>query len=77
MIGNITVIVPVKNEEKNLASCLASIKDFVNVIVVDSNSSDRTPQITAEFSRNLVQFNWDGQFPKKRNWALFNLDIFA
>jgi glycosyltransferase involved in cell wall biosynthesis len=51
MIENITVIVPVKNEEKNLASCLASIKDFVNVIVVDSNSSDRTPQITAEFSQ--------------------------
>lgn len=75
MIRNITVIVPTKNEEKNLSSCLSSIREFEHVIVVDSNSSDKTPQITLEFSRTLVQFNWNGQFPKKRNWALFNLDI--
>ena len=76
-MGNIpvTVLVPVKNEEKNLRACLEKLADFNQVIVVDSYSIDNTPGITKEFKRDLVNFNWNGQFPKKRNWALQNLEI--
>ena len=68
----ITIVVPVKNEERNLPECLENVKAFEHVILVDSGSSDRTLEIAAEFGREVVQFKWNGEFPKKRNWLLRN-----
>jgi glycosyltransferase involved in cell wall biosynthesis len=71
----ITVIVSVKNEELNLPSCLENLKDFSEVIVVDSMSTDKTPEIVNKFGFQLVNFKWDGKFPKKRNWTLENVNL--
>lgn len=71
----ITVIVPVRNEEKNLPSFLPLLGDFDEIIVIDSHSTDKTPQIVESFGIKLVQFEWNGHFPKKRNWALRNVPI--
>ncbi len=71
----VTIIVPVKNEELNLPQCLLRLKDFEQIIVVDSSSTDNTPTIAKEFNTQYVNFSWNGRFPKKRNWALRNLDI--
>ena len=68
----ITIVVPVKNEERNLPECLENVKAFRHVVVVDSGSTDRTLEIAAEFGREVVQFKWNGEFPKKRNWLLRN-----
>jgi len=68
----ITIVVPVKNEERNLPECLENIKAFEHVVLVDSGSDDRTLEIAAEFGREVVQFKWNGEFPKKRNWLLRN-----
>lgn len=68
----ITVVVPVKNEEANLARCLSRLGRFSEVIVVDSGSTDRTQQIAAEHGARVVDFAWDGRYPKKRNWLLLN-----
>lgn len=69
----VTVVVPVKNEEKNLAACLTALQGrFQQVIVVDSGSTDATCQIAGEHGALLMNFKWDGQFPKKRNWVLRN-----
>ena len=72
----VTVIVPVRNEEANLPQCLAALGTrFARVVVVDSASTDRTGEIAAQYGAELVQFAWNGQFPKKRNWALRNVPI--
>lgn len=71
----VTVVVPVKNEEKNLPACLDLLQEFDEVIVVDSNSTDRTPAIVEEYHHKYVNFWWNGQFPKKRNWTLRNVPI--
>ena len=68
----LTIVVPVKNEEKNLPACLENIKAFRHVVVVDSGSTDRTLKIASEYGREVVQFKWNGEFPKKRNWLLRN-----
>jgi glycosyltransferase involved in cell wall biosynthesis len=68
----ITVVVPVKNEEANLGRCLARLKRFAEVIVVDSSSTDRTPEIAREHGVRFIDFKWDGRYPKKRNWVLIN-----
>lgn len=68
----ITVAVPVKNEEKGLALCLERLGRFAEIVVIDSGSSDRTTAIAAEFGAQVLQFTWDGKYPKKRNWYLLN-----
>ncbi len=68
----VTVIVPVKNEEKNLPRCLCRLGRLARVVVVDSGSTDRTPDIAKEHGAEYVLFQWNGKFPKKRNWFLLN-----
>ncbi|MCR9271132.1 MAG: glycosyltransferase family 2 protein [Hyphomonadaceae bacterium] len=69
---NVTVVVPTKNEEHNLPACLAALGRFHSVLVVDSGSDDRTLEIASDGGAEILQFNWDGRFPKKRNWTLRN-----
>jgi dolichyl-phosphate beta-glucosyltransferase len=54
----LTLIIPAYNEERRLPDSLARIADFVEaqdyeteVIVVNNNSSDRTPRVVEEFAR--------------------------
>jgi len=71
----VSAIVTTYNEEKNLGRCLRSLKDFDQIIVVDSNSTDRTHDIAREYADHLEVFTWNGQYPKKRQWCLENLKI--
>lgn len=71
----ISVIVSVKNEELNLPDCLDKLESFSEVIVVDSMSTDKTPEIVKSYDYQLVNFSWDGKFPKKRNWTLRNVEL--
>ena len=71
----VTVVVPVKNEEKNLAKCLECLTGFAKVIVVDSESNDATRMIAEQMGVPVVNFHWNGKFPKKRNWFLRNYTI--
>ncbi len=71
----ITVIVPTKNEEKNLRACLESVRWAQKVFVVDSRSRDRTGEIARELGAEVVDFDYDGGWPKKKNWAIRNLPI--
>lgn len=67
-----TVAIPVKNEEANLAACLARLSRFAEIVVIDSGSTDRTREIAQNFGARIVDFTWDGRYPKKRNWFLLN-----
>jgi glycosyltransferase involved in cell wall biosynthesis len=71
---NLTIVIPVLNEEKNLPGCLKAIgKDFAEqIIVLDSGSTDSTRQIAEQSGAEYLLFQWDGKFPKKRNWLLRN-----
>lgn len=68
----ITVVVPVKNEERNLGRCLERLRRFQEVIVVDSSSTDSTQEIAKRFGARIFDFKWNGTYPKKRNWLLLN-----
>lgn len=71
----VTVVIPIKNEAVNLPICLSKLSAFEEVLVVDSGSSDNSIEIAKSFSANVLQFQWNGQFPKKRNWCLRNYDF--
>jgi glycosyltransferase involved in cell wall biosynthesis len=69
----VSVIVPVKNEAENLARCLPALAWADEIFVVDSQSSDDTAQVAEAFDAKLVQFHFNGSYPKKKNWSLDNL----
>ncbi len=71
----VSVIIPVRNEAKNLPRCLQSVKDAAQIYVVDSQSTDGTAEIVRAHGGELVQFHYQGGWPKKRQWAMNTLPI--
>ena len=69
----LTVLIPVRNEESNLSRCLASVAWAEQVCVVDSQSTDGSAAVARRHGAELVQFHFNGTWPKKKNWALENL----
>ena len=49
----LTIVIPVRNEEKNLPDCLENVKDFKHVLLVDSGSNDRTREIFEGFREQI------------------------
>ena len=71
----VSVIVPIKNEAANLPRCLASVKWADEIFVVDSESTDGSIAIVQQHGAKVVQFEFNGTWPKKKNWALENLQF--
>lgn len=71
---DLTIAIPVKNEQRNLSGCLKAIGNGLarKIVVIDSGSTDNTKAIAKEFGAEVIDFFWDGKFPKKRNWFLRN-----
>src|SRR5579864_730469 len=70
----VAVIIPTRNEAANLPRCLASLGRCAEVYVIDSNSTDATVDIARSFGAKVVQFDYRGGWPKKRQWALDTLN---
>ena len=72
LIPDLTIAIPVRNEERNLAICLRAIgNNFAErVVVINSSSVDSTASVAQLNGAELIEFTWNGQFPKKRNWFL-------
>lgn len=68
-----SIVILTKNEELNIAACIRSAQAFSEIVIVDSLSEDSTVQIAEELGARVVSFNWDGQYPKKRQWTLENI----
>jgi len=71
----VSVIIPIRNEAGNLPRCLDSIRWADEVFVVDSQSSDGSIAIAEQSGARVVQFQFNGTWPKKKNWALENLPV--
>ena len=69
----ISLFVPCKNEEANIAKCLKSVDWVEEVFVVDSKSTDQTAEVAEKLGAKVLQFDYKGGWPKKKNWALENL----
>lgn len=71
----LSVIIPVKNEATNLPRCLNALHGVGEIYVVDSQSDDATAEIAGSYGAKVVQFHYDGGWPKKRQWALDSLPL--
>jgi glycosyltransferase involved in cell wall biosynthesis len=71
----VSVIIPVRNEERNLRRCLESLQGVGEIYVVDSDSTDESAHIARSFNAKVVQFRYQGGWPKKRQWAMDTLPL--
>lgn len=71
----VSVLVMTRNEEKCIARCLTALRDFDEIVVVDSGSADATSALAADAGAQVVNFRWSGRYPKKRQWCLDNLSL--
>jgi len=71
----VTVIVAARNEARNLPRCLESLRNAGEVYVVDSQSTDATVEIAQSYGAHVVQFHYQGGWPKKRQWAMESLPL--
>ena len=69
----VSVIVPIINEAANLPRCLDCVKWADEIFVVDSESTDDSIAIARQHGAKVVQFEFNGTWPKKKNWALENV----
>jgi len=69
----LSVLVPVRQEAGNLPRCLDCVQWADEIFVVDSQSTDATAEIAQARGAKVVQFQFNGTWPKKKNWALENL----
>lgn len=78
-MAQISVVIIANNEEKNLPACLEAARRVADeIIVVDSGSVDRTPEICRDYEVNYQIYPWEGYSGSKNfgnslaryNWIL-------
>ncbi len=58
---SISVIIPARNEEKNIGNCISSIinqiypENLFEIIVIDDHSTDRTVEIASSFGKDNIR----------------------
>jgi tetratricopeptide (TPR) repeat protein len=61
----------IKDEEKCLARCLASVKPIVDeMIVVDTGSADRSKDIAITLGAQVYDYDWENDFAAARNFSI-------
>jgi glycosyltransferase involved in cell wall biosynthesis len=68
----LAVLIPTLNEERNLATALASCAFADQRVVLDSFSQDRTEIIAKEQGAEFIQHRFEN-YSQQKNWALDNL----
>jgi len=68
---SVSLVMIVKDEEEMLPRCLSSVKEFVDeIVVVDTGSTDSTPEIARSFGAKVYFHPWEDNFSKHRNQSI-------
>ena len=67
----VSVLIPVKNEQRNIVECIRHCRWAAEIAVVDSQSTDLTIPLAQAMGADVYQFRYSKEgWPKKKNWAL-------
>ncbi|RMH63374.1 MAG: glycosyltransferase [Calditrichaeota bacterium] len=68
---SLSVCMIVKNEERFLADCLASVKDVADqIVVLDTGSTDGSADIARRFGAEVYKYEWRDDFADARNASI-------
>ena len=70
----VSVLIPTRDEERNIAACIDSLSWADEIVVFDSYSTDPTVDIARAKGATVVQRVFDS-FSAHKNWALDNIDF--
>ncbi len=65
----LSVAIITLNEERNLERTLASVRFADEIVIVDTDSTDRTVEIAKSFGAKVYNREWPG-FAAQKNWAI-------
>jgi glycosyltransferase involved in cell wall biosynthesis len=65
MAIKISATIITRNEERNIARCIESLRCCDEVLVLDSGSTDRTVEIAAKLGARVVESSWHGYAAQK------------
>ncbi len=66
----LSVVIITRNEERNLARCLSSVRPVADdIVVVDSYSTDATERIANDHGARFIPHTFEGHIEQK-NWAI-------
>ncbi len=68
-MSSLTVITITRDEERNIADCLESVRWADQIVVVDSGSKDRTVELARRHTSDVYGIVWEG-YGHARNFAL-------
>ncbi len=51
----VSVVIITKNEEQNIRDAIESVKDFSEIVVIDSFSSDRAVDISKKYTEKVYE----------------------
>lgn len=67
----LSVCIITKNEQQNIERCLKSLQPYgMEVVVVDTGSTDDTKKVAAGYTENLYDFVWCDDFAAAKNFAI-------
>ncbi len=66
----ISAVILTHNEEKNIESCIRTLRWCDEIIVVDDNSKDKTVAIAEKLGAKVFTHALENNFSKQRNFAL-------
>jgi len=70
-MAKVSVLILAKNEEKNIADCIESVKSFADeIIVIDDFSTDKTAEISKNLGAKIFQRALNGDWSSQRNFAI-------
>lgn len=62
----VSIAIITRNEERDLPRALDSVKNFAEIIIVDSFSTDKTLEIAASYNAKIFQHAWPGFAQQKQ-----------
>jgi glycosyltransferase involved in cell wall biosynthesis len=63
---SLSVVIIARNEERNIARCLESVKWADEIVLIDHQSTDRTCEIARSYGARVYSLPWRGYGPAKR-----------
>ena len=70
----ISILILTRDEELNLPACMASVSWCDDVVVMDSYSTDATPELAVDLGARVYQRRFD-DFAGQRNYAIDNIEF--
>lgn len=68
---NLSICIITKNEQENIERCLKSLMPYeMEIIVVDTGSTDNTKDIVQRYTDKVFDFEWCDDFAAAKNFAI-------